>query len=182
MKAWTKSILTLLAASVLLTGAFSSCDSREDETDEEMVKWVYLYVTRPTNLLQTCVDNFNLGINCMAITGVLGADQYLVATMENVYTISVPTPRDKVALCDSLIESENFPVPGGSKNSDGETQTWTTGGKACVLQCFGAFWQSSMDKGECTSSNISNVLYPSTEEDGVYATCLEDCLTQGTIL
>ncbi len=162
-------ILTFLALPVFTSG----CDSRSDRVDMEELKVFVLLLTKPTNLTLECYNSQVNAFQCANNTGLAGATEIYVSAMESAYSITVASPRDEAALCDSQTLSPEFPVP-GSDNSN-----FSTGAKACFYECSGDYWSRMQIAGKCTAADYTSIL-SSTDED--YTTCLEECLGVGTVL
>ncbi len=161
------------AALVLLWLPLSSCDSRRNEPDLEKEQWIYLYLTRPVNLLAICTEAQRPAFACAIESGLPGGSENYVVAMESIYSVTVLSPRDEASLCSQLVETTSFPDP----TSPGTT--YTVGARTCFFQCGAAYWQRKRDEGSCTSA-----LYPTLSplNDTDYQGCLNRCFQEGSIL
>lgn len=164
----------LVGLFLVLAGTLTSCDSRDEDTDFEELQWIYLYVTRDSDVRSICLETMITPFQCAEDTGITGASELYIRAYESVYGFTVASPRGRAELCDSIVATEDYPFP-----SLDEGKTVSTGTKGCYLRCESAYYQRSLDAGKCTATDYSS-LNPTNDE--AYKTCAEDCLTEASIL
>lgn len=164
----------ILVSAIFLIQFVVSCDNKENETDFETIQILYLILNRPTDIQSICESSQGSAFQCATDSGIFGATELYVATMESIYLVQVGSPRDETALCNALLNADTFPDP----TNDGSTY-YSTGSKVCYLNCQKDYWDRMQNAGNCTSTKYPNL---SPFNDDTYQTCLTDCFTEGTIL
>ena len=156
--------------------ALWSCENKDKKKADEVawLRLVYLWVNLPDDLSEACQSAKGSALNCMGSAGGTALQEQYIITMEQLYQIVVSPPREATQLCDSLINSPDFPIPGGS----GE-MSYSTGAKICFFSCEGEFWETAINSAQCNLAELSN-LQPGASE--TYSQCIEECLIQGSII
>lgn len=211
-QAFMKTLLSyftiLFVTASFLFGSLSGCDSRQDNVDLQRQEVLYLILTRPKkgDLLQICVDNQEKAFACADEAGEFSyvdsttsttidtsVRELMIYTLDAAYELdindyiddgdSAETEINSTVLCGALLDSENFPIPGYDNTKV------TSGGKTCILNCTGEYWERVKDEDQCTltefgltgDSDPDHNLIVDLTEDEDYNGCLELCYTRGTV-
>lgn len=178
MNLFQKSILLSLLFIVLCTFGCES-DSKENEPDLEKQRWMFLLFTNSSDPRTSCIQSMNGTLLCADNAGGGGAGgaalwNNYTTFITSIYSITIASPGGPAEICDALVQSENFPVPGGTdlKFSDGA--------KICFWDCEQLYWERVLNDGHCTAEEFPFLSIP--ENDAELKECRDLCLKQGTIL